>query len=95
VELLTIAVASVDSAIAEVREPGARQTSGFLAEPCGPPFSSKGTMTIDPLLRDRYQGLLVRSGVVAGSVHTVPSRLRERTEDRSASSSSGSREDAR
>lgn len=35
---------------------------------------------IDPVLVDRYRGLLVRSGVVGDSVHHLPSRLRERVD---------------
>ena len=34
----------------------------------------------DPVLLDRYQGLLVRSGVVGDSVNHLPSRLRERAD---------------
>lgn len=50
--------------------------------PCGPGPRRDRTWIpiVDPLLLDRYQGLLVRSAVVAGSVHHLPSRLRERTE---------------
>ena len=50
--------------------------------PCGPAPRRSGSWApiVDPLLLDRYQGLLTRSGIVAGSVHHLPSRLRERTE---------------
>ena len=50
--------------------------------PCGPAPRRTGTWApiVDPLLLDRYHGLLTRSGIVAGSVHHLPSRLRERTE---------------
>lgn len=34
----------------------------------------------DPVLLDRYQGLLVRSGVVGETVNHLPSRLRERAD---------------
>jgi hypothetical protein len=50
--------------------------------PCGPaPRRDRSWIPIvDPLLLDRYHGLLVRSGMVGGTVHHLPSRLRERTE---------------
>ena len=50
--------------------------------PCGPTPRRNGPWApiVDPLLLDRYEGLLTRSGIVAGSVHHLPSRLRERTE---------------
>ena len=62
---------------------GVPRPSSWLDEPCGPSLTLRGSPTalVDPLLLDRYQGLLVRSGVVGDSVHHLPSRTRERLEE--------------
>lgn len=83
-DLLDSLAHTIDRAVVSVAldRPSEPRAVG-MGEPCGPVFTRPGTWVAlsDPLLLDRYQGLLVRSAVVGGSVHTMPSRTRERTED--------------
>jgi hypothetical protein len=90
VDLLADARVAVERALDEVAaEPGPEghavpvgHASPDPAIPCGPaPRRDRSWVPIvDPLLLDRYHGLLTRSGMVGGAVHHLPSRLRERTE---------------
>lgn len=89
-DLLAEARVAVEHAIDEVAtEPAPRGHDAPMGHatadpviPCGPSprYDRTWIPIVDPLLLDRYHGLLVRSGVVAGTVHHLPSRLRERTE---------------
>jgi hypothetical protein len=82
-ELLASATESVEAAIMALVRAGPPREGRSICEPCGPKLDAVGsdTTTVDRVLTDRYEGLLVRAGVVAGAVHIVPSRLRERLED--------------
>jgi len=60
-----------------------RRVPSRFSGPCGPAPVMPGSSSVlaDPVLLDRYQGLLVRSGVVGAAVHHLPSRTRQRLDE--------------
>ncbi|MCA1481838.1 hypothetical protein, partial [Bradyrhizobium sp. NBAIM08] len=80
VDLLEDVTHALDQATAQIIDAGAQppvtaRSAPWLGEPCGPSLGSmqSGRALSDPMLLDRYQGLLARSGLVAGTVHHLPS----------------------
>ncbi|MFN8619132.1 MAG: hypothetical protein U0869_00115 [Chloroflexota bacterium] len=86
IDLLAGAQVAVELALDSMEAEGPQTSmSGLgldLGEPCGPALHHGDAWApiVDPLLLDRYRGLLVRSGMVGGRVHHLPSRLREQTD---------------
>lgn len=85
IDLLADAQAAVERALVTVAADPDLALDAAGAGPGGPGGAAtrrNGTWfpVVDPVLLDRYQGLLLSSGMVGESVHHLPSRLRERTE---------------